>query len=232
MMFVFVLLGGLQRELYGLWCLNYPLSRGFWLLAWCLSGLIFWIPVSQVFVLGATGFWVFLAFFKRFQTASQLWQTYSQHVLFLVFGLLLPGYALEIIKQDGTLSHFVFWVGLVTGGDVVAYGVGRWQGRRFLWPHVSPRKTREGLLAALVYGLIFSGVGGVWVQGWPWFKGFLASLGIFWAVAGDLWESAFKRVIGVKDSGNWIPGHGGLWDRFDALVFSAAYYSWVLKWPQ
>jgi phosphatidate cytidylyltransferase len=106
-------------------------------------------------------------------------------------------------------------------GDTAAYLIGRAFGRRKLAPLLSPNKTIEGSLgglagAAVVGALVFVGFGlGVWWLG--------AVVGAIVGVAGqigDLFESFLKRQAGVKDSGALIPGHGGVLDRIDALLFA------------
>ncbi|RME83522.1 MAG: phosphatidate cytidylyltransferase [Zetaproteobacteria bacterium] len=100
--------------------------------------------------------------------------------------------------------------------DIAAYLIGRRFGRHRLCPAISPGKSWEGLVAALIAS---ASVGAAWwhAQGLAWG----AALGVGLAVVGivgDLAISAAKRLAGVKDSGHWIPGHGGLLDRVDALL--------------
>ncbi len=106
-------------------------------------------------------------------------------------------------------------------GDSAAYGVGRAWGRHKLWPAVSPGKTIEGSLGGLVAAVVvvaaFGRLFGLELY-------FAAVLGLLLSVAGqlgDLAESKLKRWAGVKDSGSMLPGHGGVLDRFDSLLFSA-----------
>lgn len=106
------------------------------------------------------------------------------------------------------------------GSDLSAYFAGRFFGKTPLLPGVSPKKTREGAIAGLAGGCVFSMVAAPWL---PWPIGTTMALGVCLAAVGqlgDLWESALKRVAGVKDSGAWLPGHGGMFDRFDALLFT------------
>lgn len=108
--------------------------------------------------------------------------------------------------------------------DIGAYAVGNIAKGPKLWPRISPNKTWSGFIG----GLIASGLAGFWlVQALPaiglspltgFFVGLLAGLA---TMAGDLWESILKRRFGVKDSGDLIPGHGGLLDRVDGLMFAA-----------
>lgn len=116
--------------------------------------------------------------------------------------------------------------------DTAAYLVGKSCGRRKFAPRVSPNKTVEGFFGALAGSLI--GALAVWwllVPALP-LRFVIALAGIVWIVAplGDLIESLFKRSCGVKDSGSVIPGHGGILDRLDALIFTgpAAYAFFAL----
>ncbi|GMU57050.1 MAG: hypothetical protein AMXMBFR33_61960 [Candidatus Xenobia bacterium] len=109
--------------------------------------------------------------------------------------------------------------------DVGAYVVGKLFGRRKLYEKISPGKTQEGALGALMCATSGSAwLGGL--MGVPLLHGMV--LGLLVAVTGqlgDLWESALKREVGLKDSGSVIQGHGGVLDRFDSLAFAApAFY--------
>ena len=101
--------------------------------------------------------------------------------------------------------------------DIGAYFVGRTFGKRKLAPSISPGKTVEGLCGGIAAAAL---IGGAWVLamglGYPLLA--LAPLFAIAAQAGDLFESGMKRRAGVKDSGSWLPGHGGVLDRLDGLV--------------
>jgi phosphatidate cytidylyltransferase len=116
--------------------------------------------------------------------------------------------------------------------DTAQYYTGRAFGRRPLAPAVSPKKTVEGALGGFVFGTaLFVGAGAWWVPGMP--VAFRAALGlavVALGIAGDLFESMLKRSAGVKDSSALIPGHGGVLDRIDALLFAAPVYYIVLKY--
>ena len=133
---------------------------------------------------------------------------------------LLPALALLWIRERD-IDHglvLVVWVFIVTWAtDIGAYFSGRNFGRRKLAPAISPNKTMEGLYGGIAGAALVGGL-------WAWLTGLGTSLYLFaplLAVAaqgGDLFESAIKRRAGVKDSGNWLPGHGGLLDRLDGLI--------------
>jgi phosphatidate cytidylyltransferase len=133
---------------------------------------------------------------------------------------LLPAFALLWIRdRSGDLGvPLLLWVFLVTWAtDIGAYFVGRRYGKRKLAPSISPGKTVEGLWGGVAAAALF-GAAWVWGTGLSPVLLLLAPLFALAAQAGDLFESRMKRRAGVKDSGAWLPGHGGLLDRLDGLV--------------
>jgi len=134
------------------------------------------------------------------------------------------------------LLGFIVWLpahvvlvlmGTIWAGDAAAYYGGRALGRHKLAPTISPNKTVEGAIAGLA-GSILAGVGlGTWLLMIP--IPILAAASIAAAVAGqigDLAESALKRSSDVKDSSSLLPGHGGMLDRLDGLLFAAPVFYW------
>ena len=137
------------------------------------------------------------------------------------FGLLVAMHAL--LGWRATL----LLIGTVAVSDSAQYYSGRAFGRRPLAPTISPKKTVEGALGGVVVGTAFMAIAGRWAL--PVMATLpLALAGIVVVVlgiGGDLFESRLKRVAGVKDSSTLIPGHGGVLDRIDALLFAApAFY--------
>jgi phosphatidate cytidylyltransferase len=124
----------------------------------------------------------------------------------------------------------LFLLVVIWAGDTGAYLVGRSLGRRLMSPLLSPKKTWEGaagnLLASLLAAAVF----------FRWLDAPLVSLLVAAVLAnvagqfGDLLESAYKRAAGVKDSGLLLPGHGGMLDRVDSLVFAAPVAWWYVAW--
>lgn len=112
-------------------------------------------------------------------------------------------------------------------GDSGAYLIGRSFGRRPLIPVVSPKKTVEGFIGGLACATLTGAVATiVFGLGFSWILGLVLGFVIgLVAVLGDLAESVLKRQAGVKDSGTLIPGHGGMLDRLDALLFT-----WTAGW--
>lgn len=124
---------------------------------------------------------------------------------------------------DGPLA-LVLLVVFVSMADTGAYFTGRFWGRRPLLPNVSPKKTWEGVfggvLGAFLVVIIASIVMDLDFQHWLLMMA-LALVVVSFSVVGDLLESVLKRQAGVKDSGNLLPGHGGLLDRIDSLLAAA-----------
>lgn len=115
--------------------------------------------------------------------------------------------------------------------DTAAYYVGVKTGRSKLSPAISPNKTIQGFLGGFFGGILAAGIFSVFLLQEVGFFGLIlpAMIIAFFGQLGDLVESIFKREMGVKDSSNLIPGHGGILDRFDSLVFAApALYLYLL----
>ena len=116
--------------------------------------------------------------------------------------------------------------------DTGAYFIGRWKGKRKLIPHVSPGKTLEGTIGGIISSAIAAIVGNLIFKSpieYHWVVLFGLVIGIV-AVLGDLTESLIKRSAEAKDSGGILPGHGGILDRFDSLIFTfpVSYYMVLL----
>lgn len=133
------------------------------------------------------------------------------------FYALLPALGLLWIRERGGID-LLLWAFIVTWStDIGAYFAGRSFGRRKLAPAISPGKTVEGLIGGVAAATM---IGGAWVFAMGLGKVLLVCAPIFALAAqgGDLFESSMKRRAGVKDSGAWLPGHGGALDRLDGLV--------------
>ncbi len=142
----------------------------------------------------------------------------------LYVGFLFPHFVL--IHRGPAGMMWVFWLLLtVFLSDTAAYIAGIALGKRKLYPQVSPAKTVEGAIGALLISVAVGTLAGrLMLPNLCWFEAVLLSLVVgLLAQVGDLVESGIKRVFSVKDSGRFLPGHGGLLDRIDSLIFPAVF---------
>jgi len=149
----------------------------------------------------------------------------------LAAGALYVGYGASHVGRLRAVPDGLAWLATALVStwicDTVAYAVGMHLGRHRLAPKISPKKSWEGafgglggaLLVAMIAGPLFLGIG----LGWSTLLGLLIAVA---ATFGDLAESVIKRQVGVKDSGHLIPGHGGMLDRIDSLLFVVPVVYW------
>jgi phosphatidate cytidylyltransferase len=151
-----------------------------------------------------------------------------------VFGVLYLGLPLGMLSITRLLPQgewLIFFLLLVTwASDTGAYYVGILLGRHRLAPTISPKKTVEGLVGGLIGAIIVAYVARWWFL--PELSGLdcliLGTMLTITGLWGDLTESAMKRSVGMKDSGGILPGHGGMLDRLDSLLFTApVFYYYV-----
>ena len=136
------------------------------------------------------------------------------------FAIILAGWGLVSFRADHGMVWIIWLILVVVTTDVAGYFAGRLVGGPKFWPAISPKKTWSGTVAGWIgaglVGLIFhlttpAGADLIWIS----------ALVSFASQMGDIAESALKRRMGVKDSSTLIPGHGGLFDRFDGLLGAA-----------
>ncbi|KIL44919.1 phosphatidate cytidylyltransferase [Jeotgalibacillus soli] len=142
---------------------------------------------------------------------------------FSIFAMLYVGIGFYyfIETRDEGIQFVIYSLLVIWTTDSGAYFVGRSFGRRKLWPDISPNKTVEGFIGGILSAIVFAVVFALFVPlGLPiWYLLIATVILSIFGQLGDLVESALKRHYGVKDSGNILPGHGGLLDRFDSLLF-------------
>lgn len=207
----FVCVSSLLVLMLMVWWLN-PWQSGE-LLMILIPGLMWWLLALH---------WVW-----RYPQAS--WG--GSRTLRLLAGLLtlLPAWlALTVLHDHENLGpkYVLFMMVLIWSADSGAYFAGRRWGRRKLAPHVSPGKTIEGLWGALAVSSVWAGVGLWWLTPQlPILFLELCLVTVLFSVLGDLSESMFKRFAGIKDSGQILPGHGGVLDRIDSLTAAAPVFT-------
>jgi phosphatidate cytidylyltransferase len=186
-------------------------------------------PVAMSFGIVAVTITAFLWYLvdpARERVAENLGAT----VLGIVYLPLFAAHVVAMAKLDHGPSLTIVFMGATVFYDVGAYAFGSLFGRHRLAPSISPAKSWEGALGAtalvfalmLVIGRLFPGYDLASAAG-------LAGIVVVLAPLGDLAESLIKRDLGVKDMGGLLPGHGGMLDRIDALLFTAPFAYWFLR---
>lgn len=144
----------------------------------------------------------------------------------------LLGHALVLHARPEGPALVLFVAGVTWAGETGAYLAGSFFGRHPLAPVVSPRKTVEGAVAQAAVSLAAGLLLGAWLlPAWPGAVAALAGgvLGVVGQI-GDLAESAIKRALGAKDAGGVFPGHGGVLDRLDGLLFNVPAFYYLATW--
>lgn len=199
------------------------------LLVWASRGSTDLVPLRLMALAGAVWWLLALLWLRFFHFASDH-ETWAR-VFKLAAGTLavVPAWcALGLIHSSEPNGHIWLFIALaiVWAADSGAYFAGRhfggrWFSGRKLAPRISPNKTLEGLLGGLAAGLLVAGVGafiaGAGVSQLPGVL-LVAIFTVLFSVVGDLFESLLKRHVGAKDSGDVIPGHGGVLDRIDGVL--------------
>ncbi len=182
------------------------------------------------------GFWLGAVLVMVFSTylffGGQLEERYK-HLGWTLLGTLYIGYLVPhfVLLYDYGKEWVFFVLLLVMTGDTAAYFVGSALGRKKLSPQISPGKTVEGALASIGASVVAGVIGGKFLlPGIPWIETlFLSVASSLLGQIGDLFESWIKRVFLAKDSGSLFPGHGGLLDRLDSLIFPVVFTAYYLR---
>ena len=181
----------------------------------------------------APALFLFLVYLFRFRDIPSVAKDLALSLLGVVYIPLLLSHATMLRGLPAGKDWVLLVLAVVMASDTLAYFVGKGIGKHRLYEAVSPNKTIEGALGGLAGSVIGAALCQAWFFPELQFIALLAFgliVGLF-SQLGDLVESLFKRSFGVKDSGTMIPGHGGLLDRLDSLLFAfpvAFYYAlWV-----
>ncbi|MBV2128215.1 phosphatidate cytidylyltransferase [Arsukibacterium indicum] len=220
---------GLTAILFGLLYILQPIALQYlfadtFTLTLIVAGIVWWLlAVALVLTYPRSqGYWAGRDWLKALLGWLTLLPAWSAIVF--VRGLDYP--------QDTFTGGWLLFglLGLVWAADIGGYVIGKPFGKTKLLPKVSPGKTLEGMLGGMLFVLLLVSAVGYW-QNWPavmpyWYLAaiVLAALSVF----GDLTESMFKRAAGKKDSGVFLPGHGGILDRIDSLTATAPLYAILL----
>lgn len=184
-------------------------------------GFYFDFNLSEILALSL----IVIAVITLFKFSKELYYDNGKLIFTVIYTALPFGFALGLPKfssVDNTFTLEVFFLFiLIWSSDTFAYFTGKFFGKHKMAPKISPKKTWEGFAGGVVLTLIL----GFFVEKYfPELRGNWMVVGVLVAVfgpLGDLVESQLKRNFGVKDSGNIIPGHGGILDRLDSFIICA-----------
>lgn len=139
-----------------------------------------------------------------------------------IMGILyIPLLLFHIMLMEGSMYLWVIFL-IAFGTDTFAYIIGSKFGKRKLCPEISPKKSIEGALGGIVGSVLVTLFFSIVMDLGPlWNIGLLALIGSIISQIGDLTASRIKRIAGIKDYGKIMPGHGGMLDRFDSIIFTA-----------
>ncbi|HIJ77579.1 MAG TPA: phosphatidate cytidylyltransferase [Deltaproteobacteria bacterium] len=224
---------------------------------WELHGLLFHVSLSGkwrffsfaagLFLPFATYLWgisglnfaLFVSFFAALclmMISSPLDCDEISRIALLSFAWLYVPYFISFVLLIGRAPQGRFWIlfllVVIVAGDACAYHTGRWIGRHKLYRAVSPMKTIEGAIGGLFLSIVAGSIFGfIFLRNMPLAKLFFFSLAVAaTGQVGDLIESMIKRNSGKKDSSGLLPGHGGILDRLDSLIFAFPVLWALLQW--
>ncbi len=178
--------------------------------------------ISEILGIGLIG----IAALTLFKFTHELYFENGKLIFTIIYAILPFSFALGLPSRNFTLENAFGWEVfmlfiLIWSSDSFAYFTGRLFGKHKMAPKISPKKTWEGFAGGVIFTLIL----GFYIkQKMPDMRGNWMVIGLLvsvFAPLGDLVESQLKRTFGVKDSGNIIPGHGGILDRLDSFIICA-----------
>ncbi|MDN5558291.1 MAG: phosphatidate cytidylyltransferase [Ruaniaceae bacterium] len=140
----------------------------------------------------------------------------------------MAAFAVLMAREEAGAFWIATFILLVVGNDTGGYAAGVLFGRHPIAPSISPKKSWEGIAGSFILTTAVAGVAmNLWLNAPLWWAPIVGVLIVFTATAGDFSESLLKRSLGLKDFGTILPGHGGMMDRLDSLLFTAP-VAWLL----
>ncbi|MCS7149972.1 MAG: phosphatidate cytidylyltransferase [Caldimicrobium sp.] len=212
------------------WIRLFDFSRGYFLLGSLTllfviyqSSFISW-PIL-FFLVFFMSFLPFLFYFRRENFTSQFFPLIAG-----LFYLMLGFIPILVLSKEYPREYLLFLFSVVFATDTGAYLAGKLLGRRPFFSQISPKKTWEGffggIFLALLVGILLREIFSLWSLKTSMLISLVLSLS---ETCGDLFESAVKRSVGKKDAGALIPGHGGLLDRIDGVLFASPFFLLFLE---
>lgn len=188
-----------------------------------------WVAV----VIGVLGWMGALVLLAMYEQGIDLYKEHKWILRVAAFLVLVPAWVALVLLHQYYSLLVLYLIFLVAIADSGAYFAGKTFGKNKLAPQLSPGKTREGALGGLLGVAIWSILGALFfdlpASDWLYFI-FLSVAVALLSVAGDLFESLIKREAGMKDSGNILPGHGGILDRVDGLIAALPLFTLGIFW--
>ena len=186
--------------------------------------------VYYIFIILYLIFYPFLLFFLISKRKFYGYITSKSWPIFLVtFSLILlvssPYLNIDFKKFQ---IYMIAYLVLIWGIDSAGYFVGLKFGKNKLYESVSPKKTIEGVYGSIIFTLIFGFCSSQFLQIETLLVMASSLMICFFAIIGDLIQSKIKRQLKIKDFGNWIKGHGGLFDRLDSIIFSFPFFYLII----
>ncbi len=240
-LFVALALAAMVLGLYEFWLLarrremKPDVVVGFAAAAAILTAFYFDEPALLLLILPAFTIIALSAEMLRGAPFEKMMASVGATILGVMYVALLGGHLVAVrmgFSQEWSADLLAFFFLVIMGSDTGAYYTGRTFGRHKLAPNISPGKTWEGAIGGMAASLLMAVIAHYWFfpQLALKFALPLAALMNVLGVVGDLTESALKRGAGAKDAAQILPGHGGLLDRLDSLLFNAPLIYYFGKW--
>ncbi|WP_308493807.1 phosphatidate cytidylyltransferase [Microbacterium terrisoli] len=191
--------------------------------AWLLTLWMHWVAVCAAVVLVVVWRLCAVLIVRERRGAQQVGRDILAGTLVQLYVAFAASLCVLLLRQDGGQWWVLAFIIIAVAADTGAYATGLSFGRHPMAPRISPKKTWEGfggaVLAALIAGVLLA----IFMLGLVWWTGLIIGAAILvTATLGDLGESMIKRDLGIKDMSSWLPGHGGVLDRLDSILPSAA----------
>ena len=191
------------------------------------------LPLGNVIYYIIILYLIFYPFLLFFLISKRKFYGYFTSKAWPIFLLTLP---LILLVSSPSLNidfkkfqiYMIAYLVLIWGIDSAGYFIGLKFGKKKLYESVSPKKTIEGVYGSIIFTLIFGFYLGQFFQIESLLAIVSSLLMCFFAIMGDLIQSKIKRQLKVKDFGNWIKGHGGLFDRLDSIIFSFPFFLLII----
>ncbi len=185
-----------------------------------------WGPVALI---AATGVAILAAMIWRIRRGYEGYvRDAAASVFTIVYLPFMAGFLAMTLSADNGPQRVIVFILLTVSNDIGGYAAGVLFGKHPIAPQISPKKSWEGFAGSVLLQGVVGALCWAFIFDAPWWQGVIAGLVMtVTATAGDFAESAIKRDLGVKDMGTFLPGHGGMMDRFDSLIPNA-FTSWAL----